>query len=148
MGGCFSTPADAPLARLQSDAAGPVRLASGGSLVPPARASDSLSGKLPRADSLRSAPVMRMDVIAKVRPRLEGAGRAAAARARVMRATRADRAAPIGPAPTRPAPRPRDQTPQVQGLQQALTLLSGEPLLALPDAAEVLAEHLGVDLVG
>ncbi|GBG00219.1 hypothetical protein Rsub_12704 [Raphidocelis subcapitata] len=53
-------------------------------------------------------------------------------------------------------PAPRDALPsselgviaKVHELQQALALLSTNPLLALPDAAEVLAAHLGVDAVG
>jgi hypothetical protein len=36
----------------------------------------------------------------------------------------------------------------VHDLQQALSLLTSPPLLALPEAAELLADHLGVDLVG
>ncbi|KAI8469487.1 MAG: hypothetical protein J3K34DRAFT_459366 [Monoraphidium minutum] len=36
---------------------------------------------------------------------------------------------------------------KVHALQQQLSLLSGHPLLALPEAAELLAEHLDVDVV-
>ena len=55
-------------------------------------------------------------------------------------------AAPFGLNPT-PAP-PRTDLLQVHALQQRLSMVSpASPLLALQEAADILQEHLGVDLV-
>jgi hypothetical protein len=160
MGGCLSTPADAGPAVWQHSTA-LARLPSGGSLIAPVRASDSLTrtaSKL-RADSAASREVsMPLDVISKVRegaqapasgptPRAPPSRLRSAARARRLHSSRA-RARPTPACPASPRRRPTTPAAQVQSLQQALTLLSGEPLLALPDAAEVIAQHLGVDVVG
>lgn len=51
----------------------------------------------------------------------------------------------------RPPPasrRARPAPPQVYALQQELALVSPHALLALPESAELLVEHLGVDVVG
>jgi len=37
---------------------------------------------------------------------------------------------------------------QLHGLQQQLALVSENPLLGIPEAAELIAKHLGADLVG
>jgi len=52
------------------------------------------------------------------------------------------------PTPT-PSITPVHPNPQVNVLQQALALISSPPLLALPEAAELISEHVvGTDLVG
>jgi hypothetical protein len=73
-------------------------------------------------------------------------------RVSALRTTKQSRPPAAGGNAHRPTPscalNPSLNAAKVYALQQALALISAHPLLALPEAAEEIADHMGIDFVG